>query len=84
MTQQELHNLVYGYKTKNKEGFTPKEMFDLLNNNFPKITKEQFNNCIGVRTCIIIEGEIITYHTDIFYALLQIIEGRNLKWFEFD
>lgn len=84
MTQQELHELVYNFKTKHKEGFTVKEMRKLVAENFPKVTKEKFAECLGTNTVRIIDGDMITYHTDVFYALLQIVEDRDLKWFEFD
>ena len=50
MTQQELHELVYNFKTKHKEGFTVKEMRKLVAENFPKVTKEKFAECLGTNT----------------------------------
>lgn len=74
MKLTKLEQAVYGFKTKNKEGFTNSEMASLLKE--LKINKQKFNKALGVNTCMIINGEVIIYHTDIISALTQVITNK--------
>lgn len=78
-----VHKIVFGFKTKNKEGFTKEEMKELLKL-FPDVTIAKFNKSLGTNTCMMINKEIITYHSDIETAIRLCIEKRGFKFGEFD
>jgi hypothetical protein len=78
-----VHKIVFGFKTKNKEGFTKEEIKELLKL-FPDVTISKFNKALGTNTCMMINKEIITYHSDIETAIRLCIEKRGLKISEFD
>lgn len=71
------------FKTKNKEGYTDSEILKLLEN-YSEIHIQNFNKAIGVHTCMIIDGETITYHTDVKLALILCLEKRAPKSYEWD
>lgn len=73
---------VYNFKTKNKEGFTKEEM-DTLLKEFPNINMDRFYDALST-TCMVIDGEIITYHCDVEMALRCGLENRNLRSWEWD
>lgn len=52
---------------KSKFGLTNSEIKALLKER--KINEKDFNKALGTNTCMVINGEIITYHTDIDRAL---------------
>jgi len=74
MANKELQDLVYNYKTKYEEGFTDSEIKSLLIE--LKIDEESFNQSLGVNTCMIVDNEIITYHSDVFktFRAMRIID----------
>lgn len=74
---------VYSFKTKYKEGFTNKEIEELLKD-FPDINKDKFNNALRGITCMVMNKEIITYHCDIELAIRCGTENRNPKSYEWD
>lgn len=78
-----VQEIVFGFKTKNKEGFTKEEIKELLKL-FPDVTIEKLNKALGTNTCMIIKKEIITYHSDIEIAIRRCIENRGFKFGEFD
>jgi len=81
--RKELENLVYGFKTKYKEGFVQSEIEELLKN-YPNIDREKFNKAFWGNTCMVRNEEIITYHCDVYTALLCGIEERDIKASEWD
>jgi hypothetical protein len=74
-----LHKLVYGFKTKNKGGFTSEEQREILAM-FPKINMKRYNEALMGITC---SGNYI-YHCDILTALRCGTEDRNMKAYEWD
>ena len=78
-----IHEKVYNYPTKHKEGFVQSEVGALLKD-YPNIDMEKFNSALMGNTCIVKEGEIIQYHCDIEKALICGIEKRNLRGYEWD
>lgn len=82
-TTVNVHELVYGFKTKNKEGFVQSEI-DTLLKNFPEINMEKFDGALMGITCMMIDNELVIYHCDIESALNCGIENRNLKTSEWD
>jgi len=78
-----IEELVYGYETKNKEGFTNREL-DKLISRFPGLNEDKFNLAFMGNTCMKINDEIIHYHCDVVTALKCGIEGRDILPHEFD
>lgn len=79
MTARETVN---GFNTKHKEGFTSSEMLQVCNK--ANVDYDEFLEKLGVNTCIMIDNEIITYHSDVELALACCIEGREPNVFEWD
>jgi len=78
-----VKDIVYNYKTKYKQGFTNDEMLDILKS-FPDITQDQLGESLGTRTCITIDNQTITYHSDLELALRCITQKRKPFNYEFD
>ena len=78
-----IHEKVYTFPTKHKEGFVQSEVDQLLRD-YPDIDIEKFNSALMGNTCMVKEGEIVQYHWDIEKALLCGIEKRNLNNYEWD
>lgn len=81
--EQDLHDKVYNFPTKHKEGFTDKDLDKLLLN-YPSIKKEDVSKAIGVVTGMFKDGESVIYHTDIYYALREVLFNKKPNIFEFD
>jgi len=79
---EEVAEAVTNFPTKNKEGFTYSEMTQICE--AFNIEVEKFKKALGVNTCIIIEGEIITYHNDVEMALICCVEHRDMNALEWD
>ena len=79
---KEIKDLVYNYKTKYKQGFIKKEIDKLLEE--LNINENRFNKALGVNTCMLIDGEIITYHNDILKGIICALENREQNSFEWD
>ena len=78
-----LQDYIYKYPIKYEEGFTGKELSELLTKLL--IVKEKFFENLGVHTGMVIEGNSITYHTDVFTATKMCYEDRDsMYWWEFD
>jgi len=80
---EKVKDLVYNTKTTCMYGFKPKEIEELLKN-FPNIKRGDFNRALGVNTCMMHDGEIVTYHSDIELALITLIEDREKHLYEWD
>lgn len=78
-----IHEKVYKYPTKHKEGFVKSEV-DILLKDYPDIDMEKFSYALMGITCLMKEGEIVLYHSDIEKALICGIEKRNLNIIEWD
>lgn len=82
-----LQKVVSEYKTQYEYGFTKFEMEEVksaVKEHYPNFNEEKYNSCFYGNTCMFIDGNIITYHTDLITALLCGIENRNMKNYEFD
>lgn len=80
----DVQTFVYDYPTKNKQGFTPAEMKDIVEK-FPfEINQEKFDDAMMGNTCMMIDNEMIIYHCDIVTALRCGAEDRVMHWWEWD
>lgn len=71
------------FKTKHKEGFTNKEIEELLKQ-YPDINMEKFNDAMMGNTCMMKDGELINYPCDVEKAIRCGVENRELNSFEWD
>lgn len=79
---KDLKKLVYEWPTKHKEGFTYNEQLDIIS--YMGCDKETYLDKLGINTCIVIDGETITYHCDILTALRCTLENRDKYLYEWD
>lgn len=77
-----IKDFVYSYKTKHKQGFTKTEIESLLEE--MNINEKRFYKALGINTCMVIEGEIITYHTDVLKSVICAVENRQQNIMEWD
>jgi hypothetical protein len=78
---------VYNYKTKHEYGFVNSELKEIVERYkvlVPGFSMEKFNDALRGNTCMMIEGQIITYHTDVLKALSCGIDNRDQSIFEWD
>lgn len=80
---KDIHDKVYNFKTKNKEGFINTEIERLLKD-YPDINMDKFNDALMGETCMMIDNEMVIYRCDIYNALLCGIQNRGLSITEFD
>ena len=78
-----IHDKVYNYPTKHKEGFVQSEVYAILKD-YSDVDMEKFNSALMGNTCMVKDGEIVQYHCDIEKALVCGIEKRNLRSYELD
>jgi DNA-binding transcriptional regulator YiaG len=71
---EKLINMEDNKIIKSKFGLTNNEIKELLKEQ--KINEKDFYKALGINTCMIINGETITYHTDIDRAL-RLITNKN-------
>lgn len=83
MNYKELKNIVYNFPTSNREGFIQNEQEELLKQ-FPKCNMNKYYDAMRGNTCMMREGNIITYHCDVLTALTCGLENRDINQFEFD
>ena len=76
--QDNLRDYVYNYPTKYKKGFVKDDLEKLLSE-FPKVDMDKFNDAMICNTALIIDNEIVSYHIDIYYALLAGIGKDELN-----
>lgn len=79
---EKLQKKVFDYNTKYKEGFIKSEIEQLLEE--LNINERRFYKGLGVNTCMLIDGDVITYHTDILKGVVCAIENREQNSLEWD
>lgn len=79
---EKLQKKVFDYNTKYKEGFIKSEIEQLLEE--LNINEIRFYKALGVNTCMMIDGDIIFYHTDILKGVVCAIENREQNSLEWD
>jgi hypothetical protein len=82
MKPKELETFVNNYPTKHQEGFTPYEMNALVEE--LSLDKETFHDKLGINTGMIIDGDFITYHCDVYKGAICTIENRDQRLEEWD
>ena len=80
----DINNLVYGYDTQFKEGFTQKEIDEILEKFKGEINMEKYHEAMRGNTCVVIEGKVITYHCDLITGIRCGVENRSMTWLEWD
>lgn len=74
---------VYNYKTKHEQGFVDSEIKELLKL-YPDINMDKFDDALTGITCMVIDNEVVVYHSDILTALRCGVENREMRPSEFD
>ena len=82
MKYEQLKEKVYNYNTKYSAGFIKSEIEQLLEE--LNINEKRFYKALGVNTCMLIDGNVITYHCDILKAVVCAIENREQNSLEWD
>ena len=82
LTIKNVEDFIYEYPTKNEHGFIASEINDMLEKY--SIDKDKFYTALGINTCMIIDGEVVTYHCDVLKGLRCVIENREQNFFEWD
>lgn len=77
-----VSEVISAYPRKHIHGFTSTEI-DLLLKKY-KISRTKFNEEMGVNTAMLIDGEIVSFDTDIELSLRVLLGGRKRNVFEFD
>lgn len=84
MENSDVKKLVSTYPTEYEMGFISHEIETFLNENFPQIDKDKLSEAIGVVTALTTKDGTVIYHTDIYYAIVAVLENRDLNSFEID
>lgn len=82
LTNEIVSNIVNNYPTKFIQGFTNVEINSILEEY--EINKDKFYDILGVNTCLMMEGQFVTYHCDIETALVCILQDREKLEEEWD
>lgn len=82
ITSKNITNVVNNFPVKYEYGFTASEINTLLTEY--DLDENLFYQKLGVNTCMVIEGQTITYHCDIEKALFCLVENRNQNFLEWD
>ena len=79
---RKISDIINNYPTKYPYGFTASEITNILEEY--DIDKDKFYNALGINTCMVIDGQTITYHCDILKGLNCVLENRNQTFEEWD
>jgi hypothetical protein len=82
ITSKNITNVVNNFPVKYEYGFTASEINTLLTEY--DLDENLFYQKLGVNTCMVIEGQTITYHCDIEKALFCLVENRDEDLWEWD
>jgi len=82
LTSKNITNIVNQFPVKYEYGFTASEINTLLTEY--DLNEDLFYQKLGVNTCMVIEGQTITYHCDIEKALFCLVENRDQNFLEWD
>lgn len=82
LTVKNISKVIDKYPCKYEHGFTGLEIKQLL---FKYgIDQEKFYIALGVNTCMIIDGQSITYHCDVEKGIRCVLENRQQNILEWD
>ena len=82
LTSKNITNVVNDFPVKYEHGFTTSEIKKLLTEY--DINEDTFYESLGINTCMVIDGQTITYHCDIEKALFCVVENRGQHPWEWD
>lgn len=78
---ENIKNYVDRFETKYEEGFTDEEIRQVVKA-FPRMNKKYFFNALNGITCVVKDGNVLTYHDDIENALNTATADRKQTWYE--
>lgn len=79
----EIDSFIANYKTKWPEGFVYEEI-QAVASKFPDMDRKRFDEALMGVTGMMKGSDMITYHSDIFSAVVCGLERRGLTTWEFD
>ena len=79
---KDAEKLIANYNTKHEYGFTGEEVKDVLHR--LKVDVEDYAERLGVYTGMFIEGDSITYHSDVLLGVTLSIQDREMTIAEWD
>ena len=80
-----LINILAEYETQYEQGFTEKEIKDIMETYYPSMNMIKFNDAMMGNTCMTEDNdEIINYHVDVLTAFRAGLESRDTYPHEFD
>ena len=82
MTNKELEDYIYAYKTFSEYGLTHAEQKAVVKKF--GYDEDEYWSKLGVNTCMMDGGETITYHVDVLRTLILLSEDRDMNVFEWD
>ena len=79
-----LYEKVYNYKSKSEYGLVDTEIQDILKD-YPDCNMEKYNSAMMGNTCMVSDDkEVISYHCDVYSAILCGVENREQTLQEWD
>lgn len=82
LTLENLSEMIDAFPKKHKHGFLRIEIESILDRY--NIDKKKFYTEMGVNTCMLIDGESVTYDNDVELAIRCVLRGRKKNVFEWD
>lgn len=78
----DFRKVIEDYATKYKQGFTYEEQIDLCTK--LNVDADEYHKKLGVNTCMVMDGKIVTYHCDVEMAIGLCLENREQNPYEWD
>ena len=82
----EVSEYVLGFESKHSQGLINTELEEVLEHF--KLTHtlnmDKYYTAMYANTCMVIEGEIVSYHQDVIHGIVCAIEDRELTVGEWD
>ena len=78
----DFRKVIEDYATKYEKGFTCDEQRDLCTK--LDVDVDEYYEKLGINTCMVIDGDIITYHCDVEMAIGACLEKREQNPYEWD
>ena len=83
MTTKEVERILDNYPTKYTHGFTDAEIQDITSK-IPNINMEKVHGALNGNTCMVIDGTVVNYYSDVRLAITCGIQNRDVDINEWD
>lgn len=82
LTLENLSEMIDAFPKKHKHGFLRVEIESMLDRY--SLDKKKVYTEIGVNTCMMIDGESVTFDNDVELGIRCVLRGRSKSAFEWD